>query len=70
MTMVSGKKKPLAKKELLMSSMSKSMDYLDEDSDEVYDDVLNYTGEISFFNYFVIFELFILFLSQRNACGK
>lgn len=49
MTMVSGdKKKTLAKKELLMSSLSKSMDYLDEDSDEVYDDVLNYTGKISF----------------------
>lgn len=53
MTLVSGKmddeKKPLTKKELLMSSLSKSMDYLDEDSDEIYDDAhnLNYTGEIS-----------------------
>lgn len=41
-TMMSGKK------EILMSSLSKSMDYVDEDSDEVYDDALNlnYTGEI------------------------
>ena len=45
--------KPLTKKELLMSSLSKSMDYLDEDSDEIYDDAhnLNYTGEISTFNH-------------------
>jgi hypothetical protein len=72
----SDKRKPLTKKEIVMSS-SKSEDYPDEDSDEIYDDKihLNYSGE--FFNSLFTFALLILILqkknlpcSQRNASGK
>lgn len=44
----SDKKKPLSKKEVIMSSLhNKNEDYLDEDSEEIYDDKihLNYSGK-------------------------
>jgi hypothetical protein len=51
----SDKRKPLTKKEVVMSS-SKSEDYPDEDSDEIYDETihLNYSGE--FFNSPLLFK--------------
>lgn len=43
----SDKKKPLTKKEVIMSALNRNEDYLDEDSEEIYDDKihLNYSGK-------------------------
>lgn len=70
----SDKKKPLTKKEVVMSSLSnnKNEDYLDEDSDEIYDDKvsLNYSGKWNFSPMWISFQFNTFPSSKRNDSGK
>jgi hypothetical protein len=71
----SDKKKPLTKKEVVMSSLNRNEDYLDEDSEEIYDDKihLNYSGKYIFPHSRVCKQLKLFFIrlySKWNDSGK